>query len=397
VIFAARRSGRLRNKKATPVESMAEVDARPLVHELQVHQIELEMQNEELQRARAEAEEALEKYYDLFDFAPVGALPVGPRWADSEGQFLRGPALLACTAAWWSTSGSANLWLRNTGLRSPTSVSGCRWPIRSKSCEVKILKSGLAVDVVVEGIAAQDRERQQTLCRAAVIDITQQKRADELAAANQALEAEIAARKRAEEEVRSLAEFPEENPNPILRATGDGPVLYANQPALRLMEAMGWQAGHPLPEELLRPVRRVLETGEKQEFDLLCPSGRTFSFAMAPSSHVGQANLYARDITDRKRAEETLRRSEEWYRTLFNTLIEGFCIIEVVFDAEGKPVDYRFLEINPAFERQTGLHDAQGKLMRGLAPDHEAHWFEKLWKNRADGRNRRALRTRPRR
>ena len=68
--------------------------------------------------------------------------------------------------------------------------------------------------------------------------------------------------------------------------------------------------------------------------------------------------------------------SEANYRTLFETLIEGFCTIEVIFDARGEAVDYRFLEINPAFEAQTGLHDAQGKLMRDLAPNHEKHWFE---------------------
>jgi PAS domain S-box-containing protein len=89
-------------------------------------------------------------------------------------------------------------------------------------------------------------------------------------------------------------------------------------------------------------------------------------------------NLMAmiRDITERKRAEDEVRQSEARYRTLFDTLIEGFCTIEMIFDAGGKPVDYRFLEINPAFEKQTGLHNAQGKLMRDLAPNHEAHWFE---------------------
>ena len=83
-----------------------------------------------------------------------------------------------------------------------------------------------------------------------------------------------------------------------------------------------------------------------------------------------------RDITKRKLAEEELRQSEERYHTLFDTLIEGFCTIEVIFDEAGKPVDYRFLEVNPAFEKQTGLRHAQGRLMRDLAPRHEAHWFE---------------------
>jgi len=55
---------------------------------------------------------------------------------------------------------------------------------------------------------------------------------------------------------------------------------------------------------------------------------------------------------------------------------EGFCVIEMIFDSEGRPADYRFLKINAAFEAQTGLHNAEGKLMRELAPAHEAHWFE---------------------
>ncbi len=63
---------RLRDKMVAPPKGMADVDVRELLHELQVDQIELEMQGEELQRAHAEAREAAEKYYDLFDFAPVG-------------------------------------------------------------------------------------------------------------------------------------------------------------------------------------------------------------------------------------------------------------------------------------------------------------------------------------
>ena len=70
------------------------------------------------------------------------------------------------------------------------------------------------------------------------------------------------------------------------------------------------------------------------------------------------------------------REHEEKYQLLFNSIDEGFCIIEMIFDEQKKPIDYRFLAINTSFERQTGLHDAVGKRMREFAPNHEEHWFE---------------------
>ena len=48
----------------------------------------------------------------------------------------------------------------------------------------------------------------------------------------------------------------------------------------------------------------------------------------------------------------------------------------MIFDKKCQPLDYRFLEVNASFEKQTGLHEAQGKLMRTLAPTHEEHWFQ---------------------
>jgi PAS domain S-box-containing protein len=79
---------------------------------------------------------------------------------------------------------------------------------------------------------------------------------------------------------------------------------------------------------------------------------------------------------ERARAEEALRRSEERYRTLFEKIDEGFCIIDVVFDKANRPTDYRFLETNPAFERMTGLERAAGRTARELVPDLEDWWFE---------------------
>lgn len=84
----------------------------------------------------------------------------------------------------------------------------------------------------------------------------------------------------------------------------------------------------------------------------------------------------AADLIERSHAEEALRDSEEKYRSLFNSIDEGFCTVEMIFDENEKPVDYRFLELNPAFVKQTGLEDATGKRMREIAPLHEEHWFE---------------------
>lgn len=67
---------------------------------------------------------------------------------------------------------------------------------------------------------------------------------------------------------------------------------------------------------------------------------------------------------------------KELWEQLFNSIDEGFCIIEMLFDEQKKPIDYRFLMINASFEKQTGLSDAVGKRMRDLAPNHEEHWFE---------------------
>ncbi|HEX2828370.1 MAG TPA: chemotaxis protein CheB [Burkholderiales bacterium] len=89
-------------------------------------------------------------------------------------------------------------------------------------------------------------------------------------------------------------------------------------------------------------------------------------------------DLYARlgaHLVERGRTEAALRESEEKYRSLFDTIDEGFCIIEVLFGQGDQAADYRFLEANAQFERQTGLEDAVGKRMRELRPAHEEHWF----------------------
>ncbi|MET0313490.1 MAG: PAS domain S-box protein, partial [Hansschlegelia sp.] len=82
-----------------------------------------------------------------------------------------------------------------------------------------------------------------------------------------------------------------------------------------------------------------------------------------------------RQYDARARLEE-LRAGEEHYRNLFENIDAGFCTVEMRFDEAGRAVDYRFLEVNPAFEKHTGLTDAAGRWMRDLAAGLEQEWFD---------------------
>ncbi len=101
------------------------------------------------------------------------------------------------------------------------------------------------------------------------------------------------------------------------------------------------------------------------------PFHPTTLVSLAQSALRGRRRQY-----DARSRLEALHLGAEKYRSLFDSIDAGFCIIELVFDADGKPVDYIFLEANPAFERQTGLIDATGKTMRSMVPGHEKHWFD---------------------
>ncbi len=137
------------------------------------------------------------------------------------------------------------------------------------------------------------------------------------------------------------------------------------------------------PEEL--PMQRAVASGaavRDAEFQMVRSDGATFDWLMnavplfdEQGSVCGCVAGFV-DISDRKRAVAALLRSEERYRTLFESLDEGFCVIEMLFDNNQKPIDYRFLEVNPAFLKQTGLEQAAGKTVRQLLPEHENYWFE---------------------
>jgi signal transduction histidine kinase/ActR/RegA family two-component response regulator len=77
-----------------------------------------------------------------------------------------------------------------------------------------------------------------------------------------------------------------------------------------------------------------------------------------------------------QQAAELQRESEDQFRKLFETMTEGFCSIEMIFDAAGNPVDFIFLEVNGEFEAQSGLPDVRGKRISEVAPELESYWLQ---------------------
>ena len=197
---------------------------------------------------------------------------------------------------------------------------------------------------------------------------------------------QAAARRRIDAVVSSVPDF-------IYTFDLAGRFTYVNKPLLDLWqktfaEAVGknfFELDYP-PELAARhqqQIQQVIATRQPLKDETLYTSAfgtRAYEYIFVPLFDAeGAVEAVAgttRDITDRKQAEEALRRSEERYRTLFESIDEGFCVIEMLFDENGTPIDYRFLETNPAFGKQTGLEQAIGKRMLQLAPAHEKHWFE---------------------
>ncbi|MBB5038536.1 PAS domain-containing protein [Prosthecobacter dejongeii] len=130
--------------------------------------------------------------------------------------------------------------------------------------------------------------------------------------------------------------------------------------------------GTIIETEFLRAVRE----GVSVEFEVFyTPWERWFSVRGFPIRG-GGLSVYFRDVTEDKAVAAALQASEERYRSLFASINDGFCVLEMIWNEDGRAVDYRFVETNLAFEKHTGLKDAHGKTIKEMNPLHEEHWFQ---------------------
>ncbi len=120
---------------------------------------------------------------------------------------------------------------------------------------------------------------------------------------------DVSSRKQAEQEIKSLARLASESPNPILRVGSHGAIVYANPASRPLLDAWHIEIGGLLPEEWRQAVGTALALGEPMEREFAL-ADQVYAVLLAPIRDLGYANLYARDITAVRRAEQEARQHQ---------------------------------------------------------------------------------------
>ncbi len=314
-----KRAEESRDRNASDMENITALspdEVQRMVHELRVHQIELEMQNEDLRQAQVKLEELKDRYLDLYDFAPVGYLTLNEKGLILEAN-LTAVRLLGVQ--------------RQTLIKRPFSRFVCQdfgdayyfhlqqvFEAQSKqTCEIELTKpDGTQFYAQLDSVAVQDENGQFSRCRTIVIDISERKRAE-------------GKQRESEERYRDLVENIQD-----LICTHDlqGNLLFVNQASATVV-------GYSPAELVGTDMRNFLAPEGRDQFDAYLAAIQRDGQAsglMLVQTKSGEKRIWeyrntlrtegsgepivrglAHDITERKKMEEGLREAEQRYRRLF--------------------------------------------------------------------------------
>jgi len=227
---------------------------------------------------------------------------------------------------------------------------------------------------------------------------------------------DITKRIQAEETLRHehglLQSITETNPIGIVQVDARGKITFSNKRAEKILQLKtaksrqqsyndpGWHItdfhGRPFPEEKL-PFNQVRKTG-KSVFDIRHaiqgPDGQRHMLSINASPVFNSAGQFEsmvasiEDVTEKMQADAKRIEHQKRYEQLFNTMLDGYALHEIICNTQGKPVDYRFLDINPAFENITSLNRNQviGKTVLEIMPHTESYWIKTYGKVALTGR-----------
>ena len=352
-----RAEARFKTRKAEPAVPLTEADSARLFHELQVHQIELELQNEELHQARAEAEALAEQYSSIYEFSPVAYLIL-----DEVGTIRKANL----TAARQLGVERSRLLQQRFGAFVTKESSRTYGDFlhrvlagdTAQYCEVEMMPiTGQPIFVRMEGVRAPNEAQG----RVVLVDITERRQAEERLLAS---------------EVRYRRLFESAKDGILILDAETGMVLDVNP---FLMELLGyshenflgkkvWELGflkEVVANQASFAALRETEQIRYEAMTLETSAGRRIDMELiltafeVQQKKMIQCNL--RDISERLQAKAALQESEVKFHALFSGMNEGVAFHEMIYGPEGQAVDYRIVEVNPAFERHTGITAAAAR------------------------------------
>ena len=297
------------------IEALSSEQTRRTLHELRVHQIELEMQNEELRRAQVELDAARARYWDLYDLAPIGYFTVGKQGLILEANLTAAGLLGVAKGALVKQRLTSFILPEDQEIYYLRSRKPGE-PGAPRECELRMLRSGAAPFWARLAVCAAQDAGGGPVDRVMMSDITESKRARN-------------ALRESEERYRQIVETAREG---IWVIDVTGKVGYANQ---RIAEMLGY----PQAEVMGRPVadfvtqehrersrqklaRHRRGIPEQYEFTFLRRTGSPLHALVSTNPLYDQAGHYTgalamlTDISKRKRAEEALQKALDDIRTL---------------------------------------------------------------------------------
>ena len=327
------------------VAAMPVKDVQRLVHELQVYQIELRMQNDELRRTQVELEAARDRYVDFYDFSPAGHFTLDMHGTIVEAN-LRAVTLLGINRNELIGQSLARFIARSD---AGTFQRHCQEVVKTgtrQTCEVHLrAKADASCYVYLESLAVHNNPGQITHWRTAFLDITERKRAEE---------------ELRESEARLRAVL-DNSPGMVFLKDPEGRYLHVNRQFERAFHITREQVVGKTDEVIFPPEQAaafrandlmVLRAGVPLEFEEVAmhDDGPHTSIVSKFPLYGGDGKPFAlcgitTDITERKRVEEELVQSEERYRSIFENAVEG--IFQTTLDG-------RYVAVNPALARMYG-------------------------------------------
>ncbi|HEY6100991.1 MAG TPA: PAS domain S-box protein, partial [Anaeromyxobacter sp.] len=195
---------------------------------------------------------------------------------------------------------------------------------------------------------------------------------------------DVTERKKAEERAESLARFPRENPDPIIRLTADLAVAYANDAARALLGGDELEPGAVAPPTLTEAARRALAEARRERIEIRWGDAWV-SFHFVPVGN--EVNVYGQDVTARKRSEEALYASEARARGISANIRDLLVVVEAVRGATGEVADWRYVEVNEGALQLVGLPRERviGRTVREVLPDRSAVLHGRLSRVLASG------------